>query len=324
MPITEAKLEARSHHIGASDVFKIVSKQGIYDMWLEKCPEGQEPRVTGQNTETRSMRWGTILEPELMRWAGEQLAEQGELLTVETMKHETLNLAANLDKLLAQHVTHKPITVVEGKTSGLTGANTSYRTVDGWRYGFGDPDLNELGDPVIFQVQAQLMCLASATGVEAAYAYVPALLKTDNPNDGLVERMYRVELDGDICEWIAEEVQAFWELVKRGIPPENCPPPSLDVVKRMKRVPAKTISIPYGMWAELDSVRQAKNQLKKRAKVLSGKLQAAMGDAEYGVFPGREGAVKISTVHIAESKPRVYDRTDVRFVKNGVPENESE
>ena len=318
MPITDAQREARRHVVGASDVFRLLSKQGLYDLWLEKTPEGVPPRLLEDERETDAMRLGNLLEQEVLRKASEWLIDEGRVVVgPPTMQHSTLPLAANLDALLQDHVTGRVLTDIEVKTAGVTGARSDYREVNGWRMGFGDPDAGEVGDAVIMQVHAQLMCLADTTGVQAAYAYVPAFVA--GQRDGGPYRLYRVEFDGDICEWIAEEVQAFWESVKRGIPPADCAPPGLDTGKRMKRKPGKVTTIPFGLWQDLDTIRKAKNQLDRRSKALTARLHAAMGDAEYAVFPAREGAVRVNRLHIKEKAPREYDRVDLRFLKAGIP-----
>ena len=98
-----------------------------------------------------------------------------------------------------------------------------------------------------------------------------------------------------------------------------------EILKRIKRVPGKVISLP-GPARSLIQRKKIQDEVfreaEKQKKEVDSQLKMALGDAEIALFEDKDEkgkvetkAVKMTKTHVKESKPREYDRVDFRIVK---------
>lgn len=170
---------------------------------------------------------------------------------------------------------------------------------------WGDEGTDQVPDRVILQCGCHILCN------DTDICHVPA----DVAYRGFL--MFMVKRDKDIIGRIVEKCDEFWnKYVKTNTPPPNTLP-SPETIRRLIRVPKKTISIPNG--AELVRARQEAAARSKEAgkvfEVADLALKAALGDAEAGTFDG--GMATYFQYHRkAEEKIReAYDYRSIKIVK---------
>lgn len=252
MPITEAERKTRRDYIGCSDLPAMLGLdpyRNAYDLWLDKTSKVNDAPSSD------AAEAGTLFEPGVVDWAEMQL---GKL-------RRNIELFANkfhlIDHLDAQIIDNDE--PVEAKTSGLFGPLKK----EEW----GETNTDELPDRVIVQCHGHMIC------TEKEICHVPAFLG----GRGFV--MYHVERDQVIADTIMDGALDFWDHVEQGSPPANLVP-SVSFVKRLKRMPNKSIPLDVKLvktWLEAkDTVKWAES-LKEDAVA---SLLTALGDAEAGTF----------------------------------------
>lgn len=179
-------------------------------------------------------------------------------------EHKSLPLAATCDgaKLL-----DTGSCVIEAKTTGLVGP------VQG---AWGDAGSDEIPDYYLVQVHAQLMC------TQADVAYLYALIA----GRGTVR--FEIEPSPSIHEMLGNHVADWWErhvVQQQPVPMQSLP--NLEVVKRLRKVPNKTIALPPEVAQYVDDwqgVNELRLSTEKAEKNLQAKVLLALGDAECGVL----------------------------------------
>lgn len=256
----EAWLAERRNAIGASDapaILEVSPYQSPWDIWAEKT--GRLEAWEGN----QATKMGQRFEAVVLDVAEEQL---GELKRNVRIVHPQLPIAATLD---AHPV--GSLRPVEAKTSGLVGPIYGNWGIEG---------TDEVPEHYLAQVHTQLLC----TGADLAFLF--ALL----PGRGVVQ--YEIARSDKLCESIGNYLDEWWtKHVIRGEEPSR-EKASLEVVKRMKRTPEKTIELGFDqleLSQQLATKKQQIKELTQEKEILESRLLAALGDAEMAVFPDGSG-----------------------------------
>lgn len=266
MAIDAAQRRERQRYLGSSDMAAIVGKhpwRGPVDVWLEKS--GQlEPEREDDSRSVRAM--GAFLEPAVLSWAE---AELGVRLSRDLMYVSADGVrCANVDGLALDLA--EPL-LVEAKTSGLLG---DARFADQ----FGDADTDALPEHILIQIHHQLGVLSDQADLPAFdWAVVPVLLA----RRGFV--LYRVRRDQDLIDALRHRAREFWErYVLAGVAPPDAPPPQLEVLKRIRRTPEKTVPVPSALAIAYLVRREVRLAAENDEAEAQRALIAALGDAEGG------------------------------------------
>lgn len=263
--ITVEQRELRKKYIGSSDAPAILGvdpHRSAYDVWLEKT--GQADGFEGNADTDR----GNLLEPVLLAWAENKLSAA--LLRDQFIVHEDGVLAANCDGIQPKiHVgpLPPPLTepfVVEAKT----GTNA-----DEW----GEPGSDEVPDRVLIQTHHQMY----VAGPDYRVAWVPVLLPVFGRFDF---RLYKVERNDELADVVAQRGVMFWrEHVEPRIPPNGCLP-SLEVLKRVRREPNKSVPVADELVDRLIVARADMKQAADEVEAAQVALLTALADAEGGTY----------------------------------------
>ncbi len=124
---------------------------------------------------------------------------------------------------------------------------------------------------VVVQVMAQMLC------TQTPMAWVSTLL------GGIGFRLYRVPYDVELGQMIEESVNRFWKQVESGEPPAEAP--SMEVIKRIQRVPESQVEIARDLVDEYVAAKEAKKQADAIAAEAEKRLKWALGTAELGYTP---------------------------------------
>lgn len=281
MPISADQLRRRRERIGSSDSPPIVGVypwKNAYDVWLEKTREVSD--FTGSK---EAIEIGNAFERPLLEWASRELGVEIQQNVSAVAPHDAI-MAANHDGL------------VVGKPQGLeakTGTGTDY----------GQEGTDEVPERVIIQCQHQMYVS------ELELVWVPVLIARF---DRLERVMYKVKRNEKLIEVIAERDHAFWENhVLLGVPPVDLLP-SLEVLRRVRRIPETLAEVP----APLVEAWKEAHAAKKAAEAAEGEavraLVAALGDAEAGDFG--------DTRKILTFRGYSYDQIDGKLVKQRRPD----
>ena len=252
MTLTAEQVETRRRFIGSSDAAAICGLdpyKSAADVYTEKVLETDD--ITGN----AAIDVGNLLEPILLEWA---VAQLGSAYTPRvTSTHDNGILAANLDGWIdeSQHI--------EAKTTGIT---------EGW----GDPDVpNDVPEKVLVQVHHQFACAGTYI------AWVPVLIGAF----GLHFRLYKVERNAELIDSVVDRCTAFWNdyVEPRTPPPDSLP--SLEVAKRIRRVPNKIVTeseVPNlnQLVREFEEAKATAADTKKEHEARQAALLTAIGDAE--------------------------------------------
>lgn len=253
---SETHAERRRNYITASDIPAIAGLdpyRTAADVWAEKV--GLAPPFEGNE----ATAIGTAAEPAIQTLAEAAL---GKKLTRSGAWQTTGHIGATLDWLVLPDRAE----IVQGKVSGL---------VDDW----------EQGPPakVLVQVHTEMLC----SGTDAAI--IAVLLGGMGP---LKFRMFRVERDDEMTRDVAHLAEGFWTKNVLGKVQPAGGPPSLDVLRRVRRIPKSTVPIDgelVAAWQQARSERlaaeKAAKQIKEAEDAALAQILTNMGDAEAGECP---------------------------------------
>lgn len=251
MPITEQMAKERRNWIGASDAGAILGLsryQSPYDIWLQKTGQLEDSKISD------AADAGNRFESGVLDDAEEKLGKLERNLHVKAAAL-SFPMASNLDARVVAD--GRP---VEAKTAGLFGPLTA------------DWDEDSLdGIPEFYHAQCQAHLLIT----DRDLCHVPAFL------GGVGFRLFRIPRNEDFIKIIIDRCAAFWECVQSGNPPAFALP-SYDVIRRVKRSPGKTISVPVELVAQWRAAKDLEKAAKERAEQTAAILLAAMKDAEIG------------------------------------------
>lgn len=273
--LTEQEIERRRQFVTATDTPALLGESpwvNANDVYIAKV----HGTIWQGNAATEA---GSLLEPAVREWSRSQL---GQVHDGDWRVHEGGLLACTLDGVTADGQ------IVECKTSGIVGPGSPHQ--------WGAEGTDEIPSYYLIQVQTQML----VTG--ANRAWVPTLIG----NRGFV--MYVVEANEELQSVILAQAEAFWiEHVAPKIPPSDVRP-HLDVLKRMLRVPGKTVSVADELADEYLRLKEEAKLANERADDAQAALIAEIGDGEvakwsHGEFTFKEQVRKSFVVE--ESKFRV-------------------
>lgn len=254
--ITAEQRTARQKYVGSSDAAAIMGCdpfRSAADVWLEKT--GRADGFDGNDATDR----GNLLEPVILDWAAQQLPpfSRGGMLS-------SGHRAANFDGL-SSPVVDEPF-IVEAKSSN--GHNA-----DEW----GEPGTDQVPDRVLIQTHHAMHVIPSTL---YRIAYVPVLMAV--PFKGFEFRMYVVRRNDELAAAIASAGEQFWtNHVLADVPPDNFRP-SIEVLKRVKRVPNKTVPLESELADRLVAVRAACKRAEDEKKKVEREILTALMDADGG------------------------------------------
>lgn len=252
-----AWLEARRSAIGASDVPAILGVspwQSAWDIWAEKT------RLIEEWKGDEATQLGQLFEPSVLAFAEKQL---GPLRRNVRLLHPTIPvIASTLDAQC-----YGSLRPVEVKTTGLAGP-----ICGDW----GAPLTDEVPEYHLSQVLTQLTC----TAVDMGYLF--ALL----PGRGIVE--YHIPYSKIACEILEDFLPRWWQRhIVEGEEPSR-DKASLEIVRRMRRQPKKSVSVTEEIERAVDRFEKAKRVIKRAGEIkdkYESKMLIALGDAEEGTLP---------------------------------------
>jgi putative phage-type endonuclease len=250
VPITEKQRLQRRKHIGGSDVPAICGLdpfQTEYDVYLNKTGQVEGP------AENEAMQAGTFVEPGILSFASHHL---GPVTPNQYRAFQEAYLGCHVDAIV--RASQNP---VECKSSGLHSPLREH---------WGDSGTDDIPSRVIVQAHAHMIC------TKKQLCHVAALL------GGLGFRMYAVELSDTLAAAIVERCKKFWEThVIPQVPPVDSMP-SLEVVRRVKRIPESVAEVHPELVASWLEAKQAEKDAAKFRKAQEAALLAALGQAEAG------------------------------------------
>jgi putative phage-type endonuclease len=251
--ITQEQKLCRAGRIGSSDAAAILGLdpfKSAADVWLEKI--GIADGFDGNENTDR----GNRLEPVLIQWAEDQLAE--DFTSDRMFIHPSNDLIANVDAISLDETA-----IIEAKTTVIE---------EGW----GEEGTDQIPDRVQVQVAHQFVCIPSAR-----IAWVPVLLPGFKKFDW---RLYRVERNAELCEMVERRGLEFMDRFVRTKERPSDSIPSMEVLKRIRRVPNKTVELPEEVashYCDACMVAATANKTRDDAKAA---LIDALGDAECGTW----------------------------------------
>lgn len=251
-------LQERMTGIGGSDAGAICGVNPYktqYEVWLEKrgLAESQD--------ESEAMRWGVILEKpifkEYERISGKK-ARQSEVL----WRHKEFDyMIAHVDGLIVSDDEAKNVGILEIKTAG------EFAKKD-----WGMPGSDIIPETYNLQVQHYMAVL------DLPYADVAALI------GGRDFRIYHIERNDLIINYLIQREGEFWELVKSGTPP---PIDDSESAKNfLAAIYPKDIIERIPLTPDIENVvdalltqKNAKKRFEKSITGLENEIKAHMGDA---------------------------------------------
>lgn len=251
MPITERQREARRKHIGGTDIHKILFGNAL-DVYHEKVSD-LAPIVPND-----AMELGTMLERGIMDMAESRL---GKIKRSQPRRVEGTPILTNIDGIVSD--TGVP---VEVKTAGIV---SEFTPTHEW----GDQGTDAIPDPYIVQAHAHMMATDQGT------CHIAAVI------GGRGFCMFVVQYNSAIGDVIVRQCKEFWDMyVKRRVPPGDewntmCAP-TMDIAKRMRRVPKKIVPIDPKFLEAYDHAKALKAWLTKTEETIKCALLDQLGDAE--------------------------------------------
>lgn len=259
MGLTTEQLQARKRGLGGSDaaaVLGVSPYRTAMDVWLDKRGLVESVR------ETEAMRWGTLLEPVIIREYQERTGR--EVTTPEMLQHPEHDwMLGNLDGI--SHGPGGPV-VLEVKCAG-------FRSAHRW----GDPGSDFVPEEYLCQV-AHYMAVSGLPGADIAVLM-----------NGSELRVYHVERDVKLEEQLIRALRTFWRInVCLNVPPaidgsdaaraylESLHP---KVESSMRRAAPQEEALAL----ELRSVEEQIKEAKAMQEELRNRLRQAIGPDE-GIF----------------------------------------
>jgi putative phage-type endonuclease len=264
--LTPEQRELRKKYLGSSDISAVLGLnpyRSAADVYLEK---------TGQLAaadESDACAAGSLLEGTLVDWAAK---EAGLSWTSKDLmvKDQTGMLCANCDAVGGlpndANVISRADTIIEAKHSGLS---------EQW----GEPGTGEVPPMVAAQIAHQF----AVAGPDYRLCLVPAALIVGRR---LEFRLYRVERDDAVAEEVARLGREFMlNHVRANVRPTDYRP-SMDVLKRIIRVPGKIVTLDdAGPVEEWLAAKAALSEADSRAKLAHAAVVASLDDAEGAQLP---------------------------------------
>ena len=259
----EEWLELRMDGLGGSDSWTAMGLnpwKSRMALWAECC-RLIEPDDLSQN---EAVRLGTLLEPvvagEYARATGRKIFDPGRFRILRSAQRPWM--FATLDREIPAFDSRGP-GVLEIKTTGAAHA-------DEWEE---EPPIGPMT-----QIQHQMVVTGCRWGSLAVLI------------GGQRFRWIDVEYHPEFAELLVEEERAFWDLVRRRVPPDPDEKPSTrQAIERMfPRDKGETIELPPEAEEWACRRRELKDRMKRMEEELAGvenRIKLALGDAAAGVLP---------------------------------------
>lgn len=256
MPITAAQTEKRRKYLGSSDAAAIAGLdeyRSPADVFYDKT---NQIETTGLEHSNDAIEVGNWCEDAVLRWFQDKKGLQ--IIRNQFRVHDNGFMAANLDALVVGDDSQ----AIEAKTTGVI----SRYVGEQW----GEVETDEIPERIILQCQHQMAVVPTLQVV-----WVPVLM------GGVGLRHYKVQRNQELIDNLTAIEEKFWNFhVKSLTPPDDVP--SLETLKRLVRVPNKTVALDENLLMEWLG---AKENLKQATKVKEDTEQALLtnlGDAECG------------------------------------------
>ena len=292
--ITETQRTERRRFIGSSDIAALFTGpdgksldpfKTAADVWATKVFDFDE------STASPSMKTGIRWEPYIIGWAAEQLGVE-----VET-DPDKMRFVCSLHPVFASNL--DGYAVINGEHVIIEAKKT--RMAAEW----GEPGTDQIPYRVILQVHVQMLCTGWGR------AYVAAMIQGE-------ECLYEVTRDERIIAAIIRRGEEFWnENVLPKIPPADCEPADLDILKRIRRIPETYADIDTELVTAWETAKANRLEAEKAETTAFAEVLMAVGDAEGVMLPdGREftyfkqrGADKVDMKRLKTEWPDVYAAT---------------
>lgn len=248
MPITPEQREQRRLGLGSSDSPPVVGVdpwKTSTDVWIEKV------LPTDDLKSNDAIEMGNDFEHGLLVWAARELGVEFDE-NVPVISPDQPIMRANLDGR------------IKGKPLGLEAKVTSLG--DQW----GTEGTDEIPERVIVQTQHQMFCAGLDT------VYVPMLTAEYGR---LVRKLYVVRRSDELIAAIVDRGLAFWEDYVRPRRMPSAFPPSLEIVKRIRRT-HKPARVPSDLVQNYKLAALAAKNAEKAKEDAQALLLAAAGDAD--------------------------------------------
>lgn len=294
--LTPEQRIARKQHLGASDVAALFGldpfKTGA-DVWLSKVADVVEPEVQSDAVDI-----GNDFEAPLIAWAAKELGvevstEPDDLFGI-CKEHPVL--AATLD---ARILPKSKREAIEAKTSSMDGDDSKGKDNE-----WGEPNTDQIPARVILQCQQQMLCH------DLDRVHVVALLG----RMGLKRQLYRVERNEKIIQAIVAKSESFWNtyVLTKTPPPEDAfGLGSLDIIRRVVRVPQTWAEVPDELVEAWENARAARLEAEKVEKEALSRILTPLGDAE---------GVQLRDGRVLTYYPTVKKILDQKRIKSEYPE----
>jgi len=289
--ITETQRTERRRFIGSSDIAALFTGpdgksldpfKAASDVWASKVFDFEE--ATASKAQKTGIRW----EPYIIGWAAEQLGVE-----VET-DPDKMRFVCSLHPVFASNL--DGYAVINGEHVIIEAKKT--RMAAEW----GEPGTDQIPYRVILQVHVQMLCTGWGR------AYVAAMIQGE-------ECLYEVTRDERIIAAIIRRGEEFWnENVYPKVPPADCEPADLDILKRIRRIPETYADIDTELVTAWETAKANRLEAEKAETTAFAEVLMAVGDAEGVMLPdGREftyfkqrGADKVDMKRLKTEWPDVY------------------
>lgn len=291
--ITPEIREARRRYIGSSDAPAICGVDPdttAFDVWaskvydLEELPAKEGPIARGNRYEGPLLDW---LEGEL----GVEIERNVSVVHRDGIR------AANLDgRIICQEA---PAVL---RRHGAEAKFTSLSHL------FGEKGTDSVPEKVLVQTHHQMYV------DDLELVWVPVLLARFGR---IGEELFKVERNEDLIKAVVEREQEFWEsYVLPKVPPPIEDPPSLEVLKRIKRVPGSVAEIEPSLVETWDDLKLAAKIASEREEAAKAAVLAALGNAEAGDYGDpekwltyfRQSRTDVDGKALRAARPDVYEQ----------------
>lgn len=296
MALTAEQMEQRRHVVGASDVAAICGQnpyRSAIDVYNEKVYSVEPDRPS------QAANLGSMLEGALRDLAADAL----KLPVHATNLYRELagtRIGVNLDGWTEVDGRVIP---VELKTAGILSPWSS--VVFEW----GDEWTDQVPMQYLIQVMTQMMAL------DAPFGYVSALIG----ERGHV--MYRIERQDDVCRYILEAVERFWACVESRTMPAESAPIAVDILARIRRVPASTCRFDELAaravldWQKANRARKCAEAEEEQAKALVVQL---LGECEGALIDWTDNQVRdLASVLDLDDLTQAEQRVALTYLAQG-------
>ena len=277
MAITAKQLEQRKKYLGSSDIAALHGLdpwRNAHDVFLEKTGK------LSPEKDKAVFRRGRYMELGLLAFAEDELGP---------IEHDEEKLEFIIEDL---NIIDHPDSRVHASGNPIEAKSQGYFAEEHW----GDAGTDQVPDRAIIQSHVHMRCLGSD------FCHVPYA----HPMREYL--MFGVPFSQKIWDNIAETALKFWnDHVLKDTPPP--PTAHFEVLKRIIRVPKKTISIPDEVFCKARDDRDARLAAEKAEDASKAIMIALLGDAEAATC----GAGRITYFE------QIRNGVDLKAIKKDLP-----